>query len=59
VGEIAPIVSQTAAEDAWEAYRSHAAKVLDNPRLLIDRSHREEERRLYRRWTRLFDRMDG
>ena len=59
MGEIIPIVSQAAAEDAWEVYGAHMVKAVSNPRLMVDRAHREEERRLYRRWTRLFDRMDG
>jgi len=59
MGEVVQIISQQAAEDAWEAYRVHTAKAFDNPRLLIDRQHREQERRLYLRWARVFDRMEA
>lgn len=59
MGEIIPIVSQTAAEAAWEEYRSGSVKIIDDPKLLLDRQFMEDHRRAERKWQRLFDRMDG
>ena len=59
VGEVIQITSQAAAEAAWEAYRAHAVRQLENPSLIMDREYMEEKRRLEMRWNRLFDRIDG
>lgn len=59
MGAVIPIVSQQAAEEAWEAYRSHFARAVDDPRLMVDKHFMEEKRRLENRWNRLFDRIDG
>jgi len=59
MGEVVQIVSQRAAEDSWESYRVHTARLIDDPKLLLDRDFMEEKRRLERTWLRIFDRMDG
>jgi plasmid stabilization system protein ParE len=59
MGEIVHIVTQQAAERAWEEFRAHAAQGVDNPRLCLDREWMETRRRLERKWQRLFDRIDA
>lgn len=59
MGEVVQIVSQQAAEEAWEAFRAHAARGLEDPSLGLDLEYMKERRRLERRWYRLFDRIDG
>jgi hypothetical protein len=58
MGAVIPIVSQEAAERAWEDYRAHMLEARSNPNLLVDREWMQQRRRLERRWERLFDRMD-
>lgn len=58
MGEIVPIVSQQAAEDAWEAYASLARLTADNPKLLLDREHFHAMTRARRRYEAIFLRLD-
>lgn len=59
MGQVIQIVSQQAAEEAWEQFRAHAARGLEDPSLALDCEYMKERRRLERRWYRLFDRIDG
>jgi hypothetical protein len=59
MGQIVAIVSQEAAEQAWEEFRAHAAQGFDDPRLCLDRDWMETRRRLERRFNRIFDRLDA
>lgn len=54
MGQVVQIVSPCTVDEAWEAYRAHAAQAIDNPALAIDRQHMEKLTRLHRRWTHLF-----
>jgi hypothetical protein len=48
--EIAP---RAAVDQAWEAYRKHAARAFDDKRLLLNRGYMEEWARLEARFKRL------
>lgn len=41
-------------DEAWEAYRAHAAQEIDNPKLGLNRQHMEQRIRLHRRWFNIF-----
>lgn len=52
--DIIPLIRKGAVERAWEAYRVHASRLVDDRRLTIDRSFMEELARREREWKRLF-----
>ncbi len=58
MGEIIPIVSQQAAEDAWAAYEAHVAPAIENPRLIAERGWVEQSIRLHNRFAHIFTRLD-
>ena len=54
MGAVVPLVSPCTVDEAWEAYRAHAAIAVDNPEMSLDRAYMEKLTRLHRRWTHLF-----
>lgn len=53
MGEILDIVPRVTVDQAWEAYRSHAARAFDDKRLLLDRGYMEEWAKLEAKFKRL------
>ena len=41
-------------EQAWAAYADHAARAIDEPRLLINRDYMRTHATLHERWRRIF-----
>lgn len=54
MGQVIQLVSERAVDAAWEELRHHSVRLVDNPRLLLDRDFVEEHTRLERRFKRLF-----
>lgn len=54
MGQVIQLVSETAVDAAWEQLRDHSKRLVDNPRLLLDRGFVEEHTRLERHFKRLF-----
>jgi hypothetical protein len=52
--QILAFASDDAVNRAWNSYAEHGRKLLDDPRLLIDREFREELARRDDRWRKLF-----
>lgn len=46
--------SEADVDAAWERYASEAKRLVDDPKLIIDRPFRENLARLEREWKRLF-----
>jgi hypothetical protein len=54
MGEVLTFASDMAVDRAWDAYADMAKRLLDDPKLLIDREFREELARRDDRWRKLF-----
>jgi hypothetical protein len=54
MGQVIHLVSEDAVDQAWHEYSREAAKLADNPKLLIDRAYNEQLTRLHARWQKLF-----
>jgi hypothetical protein len=55
---VVDLVSQERVEEAWDALREHSARLIDEPKLLLDREFMEKQTRLERRFKRLLNAMD-
>ena len=53
MGEVLDIAPRVTVDQAWEAYRAHAARSFDDKQLLLDRGYVEEWARLEARFKRL------
>lgn len=52
------LVSQERVDAAWDALRIHSARLVDDPKLLLDRAFMEEQTRLESRFKRLLLALD-
>jgi hypothetical protein len=55
---ILDLVSKERVDSAWEALRVHSARLVDDPKLLLNREFMEEQARLQRTFQRLFNAMN-
>ena len=53
MGEVVEIAARGEVDAAWEAYRKHAARALDDKSLILNRGYMEEWARLEARFKRL------
>ena len=53
MGDVIQIAPREAVDGAWEAYRAHAARMIDNRQLILDRGYMEQLAMLEERFKRL------
>jgi hypothetical protein len=53
MGQVAELASKQTLDEAWRAYRDHAARSFDDRRLILDRGYMGEWARLEARFKRL------
>lgn len=53
MGEIVEIVRASDVDQAWNAFRTHAARSFDDRRLILDRGYMEEWAKLEAKFKRL------
>ena len=51
---VIPFADARTVDESWNDFAAHSVRLLENPRLLLDRAFMEEQARLHDRWERLF-----
>lgn len=54
MSNVIPLVRPEALDAAWERFQAQSLRMIEQPRLLADRSFMEELARREREWKRLF-----
>jgi hypothetical protein len=53
MGAVVAIVTKADVDEAWEAYRAHAARSFDDQKLILNRGYMEQWAQLEARFKRL------